>query len=44
MNENELRKTATDLGIEVDETMGEGKLIDEISENVNTITYSQHLL
>ena len=30
MNENELRKTATDLGIEVDETMGEGKLIDEI--------------
>ena len=30
MDENELRKTATDLGLEVDETMGEGKLIDEI--------------
>jgi lysyl-tRNA synthetase class 2 len=30
MNETELRKTATQLGIEVDETMGEGKLIDEI--------------
>ena len=30
MDESELRKTATDLGLEVDETMGEGKLIDEI--------------
>ena len=30
MNEDELRQTATDLGLEVDETMGEGKLIDEI--------------
>ena len=30
MNEEELRKTATELGIEVNETMGEGKLIDEI--------------
>jgi len=30
MNETELRKTATQLGLEVDETMGEGKLIDEI--------------
>src|SRR5210317_1555734 len=30
MNEDELRLTATDLGLEVDETMGEGKLIDEI--------------
>ena len=30
MNEDQLRKTAKDLGLEVDETMGEGKLIDEI--------------
>jgi len=30
MNEDELRKTAKSLGIEVDETMGKGKLIDEI--------------
>ncbi len=30
MNEDELRKTAQKLGIEVDETMGEGKLIDAI--------------
>ena len=30
MGEEELRKTARDLGIEVDETMGKGKLIDEI--------------
>jgi len=30
MNEDEMRKTAIDLGLEVDETMGEGKLIDEI--------------
>ncbi|HAS18756.1 MAG TPA: lysine--tRNA ligase, partial [Flavobacteriaceae bacterium] len=28
--EAELRKAASDLGLEVDETMGEGKLIDEI--------------
>jgi lysyl-tRNA synthetase class 2 len=30
MNEKELKKTAQNLGIEVDDTMGEGKLIDEI--------------
>ena len=30
MNEKELRKTAEELGLEIDETMGEGKLIDEI--------------
>jgi lysyl-tRNA synthetase class 2 len=30
MTENELRETAKSLGLEVDETMGEGKLIDEI--------------
>ena len=30
MNEEELRKTAKDLGLEIDQTMGEGKLIDEI--------------
>jgi lysyl-tRNA synthetase class 2 len=30
MNENQLRETAKKLGIEVDNTMGEGKLIDEI--------------
>ncbi len=30
MNEEDLRKTAKSLGIEVDETMGKGKLIDEI--------------
>ena len=30
MEENELRETAKKLGIEVDETMGVGKLIDEI--------------
>ncbi len=30
MDENQLRKTAKSLGLEVDETMGEGKLIDEI--------------
>tara|TARA_B100000963_G_scaffold71143_1_gene59322 strand:+ start:19430 stop:21124 length:1695 start_codon:yes stop_codon:yes gene_type:complete len=30
MDENQLRETAKKLGIEVDDTMGEGKLIDEI--------------
>ncbi len=30
MNENQLFKTAQKLGIEVDSTMGKGKLIDEI--------------
>jgi len=30
MNETQLRETAKELGIEVDETMGIGKLIDEI--------------
>ena len=30
MDETQLRQTARDLGIEVDETMGKGKLIDEI--------------
>lgn len=30
MDENELRATAKKLGLEVDDTMGEGKLIDEI--------------
>ncbi len=30
MDEEQLRKTARDLGIEVDDTMGKGKLIDEI--------------
>ncbi len=35
MDESALRKTCSDLGIEVDETMGRGKLIDEIfSEKV----------
>ncbi len=29
-NENELREAAKDMGIEVNETMGKGKLIDEI--------------
>lgn len=30
MNEDELRKTAKELKVEVDDTMGKGKLIDEI--------------
>ena len=30
MNEDELRKTAKDMGIEVDKTMGVGKLVDAI--------------
>ena len=30
MNEDQLRETAKKIGLEVDETMGEGKLIDEI--------------
>jgi len=30
MNEEELYKTANDLGVEVDKSMGKGKLIDEI--------------
>ena len=30
MDEDKLRETAKELGIEVDDTMGEGKLIDEI--------------
>ena len=30
MDENQLRKTAKSLGLEVDDSMGEGKLIDEI--------------
>ena len=45
MDEKELRKTATKLNIEVDETMGEGKLIEEIfGENAKAISYNQHLL
>ena len=30
MDENQLRETAKNMGLEVDDTMGEGKLIDEI--------------
>ena len=30
MDENQLRRAAKDMGLEVDESMGEGKLIDEI--------------
>lgn len=30
MNEEELRKVCVDLGLEVDDTMGKGKLIDEL--------------
>tara|TARA_A200000113_G_scaffold110546_1_gene99254 strand:- start:722 stop:2416 length:1695 start_codon:yes stop_codon:yes gene_type:complete len=30
MNEEQLRETAKSLGLEIDDTMGEGKLIDEI--------------
>ncbi len=30
MDENQLKETAKNLGLEVDDTMGEGKLIDEI--------------
>ncbi len=30
MNEEELRKTATELNVEIDDSMGKGKLIDEI--------------
>ncbi len=30
MNEDELRKTAKDLNVEIDDSMGKGKLIDEI--------------
>ena len=30
MNENELRETCIKLGVEIDESMGKGKLIDEI--------------
>jgi len=30
MEEDELRKTATKLGVDLDETMGKGKIIDEI--------------
>ena len=30
MDENQLRETAKNLGLDVDDTMGEGKLIDEI--------------
>ena len=30
MDENEMRKTAKELGVETDETMGRGKIIDEI--------------
>ena len=45
MNEEQLRETARDLGLEVDDSMGEGKLIDEIfGENVNTTTSSLPLL
>ena len=45
MDENQLRTTAQDLGIEVDDTMGEGKLIDEILvKSVNTTTYNPPLL
>ena len=30
MNESEIREVCTNLGVEVDESMGKGKLIDEI--------------
>jgi len=41
MNEEELRATASKLGIEVDETMGKGKLIDEIFGEKCEGTYIQ---
>ena len=45
MDEKELRKTATKLNIEVDETMGEGKLSKKYSvKNAKAISYNQHLL
>lgn len=42
-SEDELRTAAKGMGIEVDETMGKGKLIDEIfGENVKEITFNRH--
>ena len=44
MDENEVRG-CKNLEIEVDETMGHGKLIDQILDrNVNTIIFNQLLL
>lgn len=41
MGEDELRKTAASLGIEVDESMGKGKLIDEIFGETSEGKYIQ---
>ncbi len=41
MDEEALRKTARDLGVEVDETMGKGKLIDEIFGETSEGKYIQ---
>ena len=40
MDESQLRTTAQHLGIEVDDTMGEGKLIDEILRKGNFTTHN----
>ena len=40
-SEDEIRKAAISLGIEVEDSMGKGKLIDEIfGENVKLTTYN----
>ncbi|MBD5218912.1 MAG: lysine--tRNA ligase [Bacteroidales bacterium] len=41
MDENQLRTTARNLGVEVDETMGKGKLIDEIFGETSEGKYIQ---
>ena len=41
MNEDEIREVAKKLGIEVDETMGKGKLIDEIFGETCEGTFNQ---
>ncbi|MDE6370471.1 MAG: lysine--tRNA ligase, partial [Duncaniella sp.] len=41
MDENQLRNTARSLGVEVDETMGKGKLIDEIFGETSEGKYIQ---
>ena len=45
MNESQIRAVCKELGVEVNETMGKGKLIDEIlGENVKVVISSPHLL
>lgn len=43
MNEEQIREVCQKLNMEIDDTMGKGKLIDEISENSAKVLTSSRL-